>query len=561
MNLAQVFLPLQCSLSPILDVSQADWGALNTSVSGRLHVATPVESPCFSMYTSADELACAKAQANYTSPHFRMDTYSASMYVEFETCMSTDSGCLFDTLAKDTLKSCGSCDLGEISPYYIDVRTASDVQAAFAFAERTRVPLSIKNTGHDLMGRARRRDSLGIWTHNLQSMTYDPQFVPETCGSSATYRIVTIGAGVTFERVYQFAEDHDAMFVGGYAQTVGASGGYLMGGGHSILSPTLGLAVDRVVEIKIVTPDGELRTANACQHPDLFWALRGGGGGTFGVVLESTHIVEQRIPLQVIDMQFIPTAENLPEYFEILVNHSVRWADEGWGGHVNMMPAGILHVNPRLSLEEAKESMAPLAAFAVAQNGSARIETASSWQDFFTRWVVGAQQKVGKSAVLGSRLIPKALFESNAGRAQLVAHLLKQTKERGMPYIVVGTPIAFNAIPDSTSVTPAWRNSLWHLVAPAGWSRTSDTTHIRGVLNSVHAFVRAELTALAPDSGAYLNEGDIYESDYQVSYWGPNYPRLLEVKHKYDPSGLLDCWRCVGWTNPAHFPCFPAVAP
>ena len=53
------------------------------------------------------------------------------------------------------------------------------------------------------------------------------------------------------------------------------------------------------LQYKIVTPDGEIRTANACQNEDLFWALRGGGGGTFGVMLESTQKVEPRLNLQV----------------------------------------------------------------------------------------------------------------------------------------------------------------------------------------------------------------------------------------------------------------------
>lgn len=53
------------------------------------------------------------------------------------------------------------------------------------------------------------------------------------------------------------------------------------------------------VEIKVVTPDGQLRIANQCQNSDLFWALRGGGGGTFGVVLEATSIVEEQMALQV----------------------------------------------------------------------------------------------------------------------------------------------------------------------------------------------------------------------------------------------------------------------
>ncbi|KAJ7304827.1 FAD-binding domain-containing protein [Mycena albidolilacea] len=554
------------SSTPILNVSPAQWKALNVSVGGRLHAGTPFALPCFSKYNnisvSADEAECSAIQANYTSSTFRVERFSANMNNQYETCMSTHSACLLDTAnPRDPLATDGiSCNQGEISPYYIDVRGPSDIQAAFEFSKGTGVPLSIKNTGHDYMGRSRRINSLGMWTHNLQTMGYDPRFVPELCTSS--HRAITVGAGVTFEQVYKFADDNDSMFIGGYAQTIGASGGWMMGGGHSVLTPSFGLGVDRVLEIKIVTPDGQLRTANACQNADLFWALRGGGGGTFGVVIESTHLVEQRIPIQVINMTFTPTDtnSNLQEYFEVLVNNSAHWGEEGWGGHVNHAPPGLIYVNPRLSLAEAGASMAQLSAFARANNGTAIIETLPSWFPFFTKFIVEVEAAVGIPATLGSRLIPKALFESEAGRSQLVVHLLKQTIELGLPYIPVTTPIAFNYTPGATSVTPAWRTALWHLSGKANWSYNSSTADIRAALSTIHDFAHEDLTALAPDSGAYMNEADVYESDHEYTYWGVNYERLLAVKTKYDPRGLLDCWRCVGWKGAAQFPCYPDLS-
>ena len=133
--------------------------------------------------------------------------------------------------------------------------------------------------------------------------------------------------------MYKFADEHNVTVVGGYHPTVGARGGYLMvlhsdfpllaslthfkGAGYSVLTPTLGLGVDRAVrytcfstliclqrvsyqlQFKIVTPDGVYRTANEYQNADLFWALRGGGGGTFGVVLESTILATPQLTLQV----------------------------------------------------------------------------------------------------------------------------------------------------------------------------------------------------------------------------------------------------------------------
>ena len=79
------------------------------------------------------------------------------------------------------------------------------------------------------------------------------------------------------------------LVVGGNALSVGAAGGYVMGGGHSVNSPMYGLVVDNVLEFDIVIANGTLLTANACTNSDLFWALRGGGGGTFGVVTRVVH--------------------------------------------------------------------------------------------------------------------------------------------------------------------------------------------------------------------------------------------------------------------------------
>ncbi|KAJ6484528.1 hypothetical protein DFH09DRAFT_1211300 [Mycena vulgaris] len=548
------------SSTQLQDVSPQQWRALNATVGGRLRSAAPFALPCFSLYNNhsvpTDAGECSAIQANYSSPTFRLESFSANMNVEYETCLSTGSRCLLDsTNPRNPLATEGiSCDQGEIPPYYIDIQVPGDIQAAFKFSKETSVPLSIKNTGHDYMGRSRRRDSLGLWTHNLQTMVYKPQFAPDRC--SSTHRAVTIGAGVTLEQVYKFADNNDAMFIGGYAQTIGASGGWMMGGGHSILSPTFGLGVDRVLEIRIVTPDGELRTANACQNTDLFWALRGGGGGTFGVVIESTHLVEQRIPIQVINMTFTPTSTNLREYYEILVNNSASWGELGWGGHITPAPPGIIYVNPQLSLAQATVSMAQISAFALANNGTATIQTLPSWITFFEDFIARDEKPVGTSIALGTRLMPKALFETASGREALVAQLLSIATTRGMPYIPVGTPIAFNFTPGATSVTPAWRSALWELGSPGTWAYNSSVEDIRTALSGVHAVVE-ELRVLTPDSGTYMNEGDVYETDHEFTYWGDNYPRLLAIKNKHDPLGLLDCWRCVGWKGPAAFPCYP----
>ena len=83
------------------------------------------------------------------------------------------------------------------------------------------------------------------------------------------------------KRLVAFAHRYNQNIVAGNSNTVSV-GGYIAGGGHGIYSGRYGLAADNVLELEMVTPTGEVVTANECQNPDIFWAVRGGGGGTFG---------------------------------------------------------------------------------------------------------------------------------------------------------------------------------------------------------------------------------------------------------------------------------------
>ncbi|EGD97754.1 hypothetical protein TESG_08506 [Trichophyton tonsurans CBS 112818] len=100
---------------------------------------------------------------------------------------------------------------------------------------------------------------------------------------------VTASAGVMNWNLYAQASQRGYIALGGDCPTVGVVGGFLQGGDiPDFLSINKGLGVDNVLEFDVVTADGELVKANRYQNPDLFWALRGGGGGTFGVVTRAT---------------------------------------------------------------------------------------------------------------------------------------------------------------------------------------------------------------------------------------------------------------------------------
>ncbi|KAI0938398.1 hypothetical protein AcW1_001860 [Taiwanofungus camphoratus] len=537
------------------DTSPSDvWSqlmVLNNTVGGRLNTAVPWELPCFSTYNGTsvtpNETECATIQEYYTVPTFRVTNFGAYMMPQWETCQSDAAyhGCLLDSsdpsdaLAYDSV----NCRLGNVPPYYIDVRSPSDVQAALDFSLATGVRLSVKNKGHDYKGRSSGKNTLALWVTNLNSIAHNATFRPEGC--SSTYDAITIGGGALLEDVYEFVDSINRTFIGGYHQTIGTGGGWFLGGGHSILTPVYGLGVDRVVQVKVVTPDGEYRVANECQNSDLFWALRGGGGSAFGVVIESSHRLEPQLTLQAASISFTSNSSsgNLAEWYSLMVNSTYEWGTQGWGGHI--VGPTLIYVNPLLSNAEANASMQAATDFALSQGGTAVVEELPSWYAFFQKYVTLAQAAVGPELTLGTRLITTSLFQTDEGRATL-SNTIKDVLSFASPYIVTGTPFLYNYVEGSTSVTPAWRDSLWHLSVKGhwNWNSTLEERTEQYQLVTDHAQAFRDIT---PGSGAYFNEGDVYEPDHTYSYWGDNYPLLLLIKQKYDPYGLLDCWQCVGW--------------
>ncbi|KAI0341808.1 FAD-binding domain-containing protein [Trametopsis cervina] len=553
---------------PITAVDVQSLNALNATVGGRLHTAKPVSSPCFSTFdgefVGRDEAACAVVEAGYVDTLYRTSQFGAYVVPQWETCQATSRGCLLNNNDPSDPQAwqTANCSQGSVPPYYVNVTSPSDVAAALRFSRQNQVPLTVKNSGHDYKGRSSLPGALALWTRNIKGLTYHVAFVPTGCGQSTAYHAITIGAGVMWQEAYQFADSHNVTIIGGYHQSVGASGGWLLGGGHSVLSPVFGLGVDRVVQFEVVTADGVLRTANECQNQDLFFALRGGGGNAFGVVMSSTQVVEPRpIPLQVAFVSYdAADVGSQAAWVELMVDKASKWGQEGWGGHI--LPNNLIYVNPLQSLEDAKASMTDAVAFAQAHNGTAVVETLPNWLSFFNKYVLAAEATVGPSAIIGSRLIPTVNFASPSDRTALSKAIVNSFPQ-GPLYIVAATPVLYNGSYGGgrTSVTPAWRDSLWHLTIHGAWDYNAPLSVSEAVYRNMSVDVVGSLRALAPNSGSYFNEGDVYEVDHEQSYWGKNYQELLKVKQKYDPAHLLDCWQCVGWkgTSDENYSCYPHI--
>jgi FAD/FMN-containing dehydrogenase len=164
------------------------------------------------------------------------------------------------------------------------------VAAAVNFAREHRVRLVVKGGGHSYLGTSNAPDSLLIWTRpNMAAVEVLDSFVPQGAPGAATPEpAVSVGAGAIWMDAYNAVTTVAGRYVqGGGCTTVGV-GGLTQGGGFGSFSKGFGTAAANLLEAEVVTADGTVRIVNAFQDPDLFWALKGGGGGTFGVVTRFT---------------------------------------------------------------------------------------------------------------------------------------------------------------------------------------------------------------------------------------------------------------------------------
>jgi FAD/FMN-containing dehydrogenase len=110
--------------------------------------------------------------------------------------------------------------------------------------------------------------------HHLRGIETHDSFRPSRCKATIDGSAVTVGGGMQMWDLYSALGPLNQTVVGGGAKTVSV-GGYVTGGGHSLLSARFGLAADQVLEMEVVTPKGDVVVANECQNKDLFWAMRG----------------------------------------------------------------------------------------------------------------------------------------------------------------------------------------------------------------------------------------------------------------------------------------------
>ena len=490
------------------------------------------------------------------------------------------------------------------SVYAVTAKTTRDVVAAVNFARENRLRLVVKGGGHSYLGNSCAPDSLLIWTKHMDAIQLQEQFIPTGCENTmAAQPAVAVDAGVIWGHAYNEVMTKNGRYVqGGGCLTVGV-GGLIQGGGFGSFSKYYGLAAAALLQAEVVLADGTVQIVNACSHPDLFWALKGGGGGSFGVVTK-----------------FVLRTRELPEFLgaangrikansddaykklieKIMLQYRDKLFNPAWGEQISFHSDRSISVSMLfhgLTKDQAE------AAWHDFINWTKENASAYSWAEPFNlvtipsrhMWDPAILRKFA-SSVIGTDDQPGAPEENiywkgdgeQSGQFILGYHSgwLGQDllKDENIPRLtnaifetsrlwsfsfhfnkgLAGTRPEEKESAANTSINPSVLDAFTLLIladaagpAMAGVAGHEPNLSEAGKAAGKMRAAMEHFKKMVPVKGSYLNETDYFEENWQESFWGSNYKKLLAIKNTYDPDGLFfthhgvgsEAWSADGFTR------------
>jgi FAD/FMN-containing dehydrogenase len=479
------------------------------------------------------------------------------------------------------------------SVYAVAARHVQDVVAAVDFARERNLRLVVKGGGHSYLGTSNAPDSLLIWTRAMNDVVLRPDFVAEGCAAHVSPQpAVTVGAGAIWMHTYNEVTTKGGRYVqGGGCGTVGVAG-LVQGGGFGSYSKAYGTAAAGLLEAEIVTADGKVRIANACTNPDLFWGLKGGGGGSLGVVTRMTLRARELPAYFGVVLATIDAASD--NAFRRLIARFVSFYAESlfnshWGEIVKLHPGNRLEISMEwhgLDQPSAAALWRPFFDWVEASGKDftfkrvplvVGVPARHRWDPAFLKTYapqavlmddrIGAPEEnifwSGNLAEAGHFLhgfeslwLPAALLQVGR-REELVDALIAAgriwTVELHFQKGLAGATAETLADVADTAMNPAVLDAfVLAIIAGEGppaypglKGREPDLALARRHAAQI-AKAMGELKKVAPGGGSYVAESSFFEGDWQKSYWGVNYARLTAIKRKYDPDCLFFCRHGVG---------------
>lgn len=414
--------------------------------------------------------------------------------------------------------------------------TEDDVAECIRFAGTSRVPFALRAGGHSYGGWSTTRGLL-IDTSALASVAVD-----------RTANVATIAAGARLVDVYAALARAGRALAAGSCPTVGLTG-LALGGGVGPLTRAFGLTCDALRSARVVTAEGRARTVDAGHDADLFWALRGGGGGSFAAVTSLSLALRPapRVQTFFFEFPFDRAADVLDAWQAWLPGTDpALWstckllADPAQGAlHVTVSGTWV---GPAAALDA---QLAPLLARTGAPStrnandlsyGDAMLlEAGCSGQDATScrSDALGPtkRQPFAATSSIVATAMPRPAIDAAVSRVRAALDV-PSLVEGGVSFDALGGAVADVRGP----ATPfPYRSALASVQYTATWSSGSTPP------TAFDGYVRGFRAALTRWLGraAYVNYADASIADFGPAYWGPNFARLQQVKKAYDPDQLF----------------------
>ncbi|KAH7191742.1 uncharacterized protein B0J16DRAFT_393718 [Fusarium flagelliforme] len=537
--------------------STTTWKSLNSTLGGHLIKYIPPGAVCYKFHPSYNRKACDTVIEEWSESKFHSSD-PASLHTEWANAGCTPVYENGTSIYGDTTAGKQGCSNGVLPTYVVNATATDHVVAALEFAAEHNIRLAIKNTGHAGNGR--------IWTHNMKSIELREDFnltCPNAEDAPSPRMAATVGAGVQDGEMFEALAAQNALAVGGTSGDVGVVG-WATGGGHGFATGKYGQGADNILEAEIVTPAGKILIANQCQNQDLYWAIRGGGGGTFGVITKLT-LKAYSAPRLVIGGYDIGAKNHTSEdefYRFIADAHALFPAIQDAGIHGYYTVTGPpkaetltfsgSFIGFDISNETYENALEPFKTLLETSNSTLAWSLTkipvSSWQGLLKILPNIGTVSAGHD-MRASRLISRQTVTERTEEFAAVYKKIGPTKEaplNGLPNLSMSGTLTISPKAVNNSLNPSWRNTTVHLITGQSWTDSTNRTQVRNIIHDVTYRKLMLMRELDPVQGAYLNEANAIEPDWQWSFWGPNYARLRDIKEKFDPDGLFWCPQCVG---------------
>ncbi|RYP64882.1 hypothetical protein DL771_008559 [Monosporascus sp. 5C6A] len=362
-----------------------------------------------------------------------------------------------------------------------------------------------------------------------------------------------VAAGVQGADAAHYAFQHGYRVTVGSCPTVGLVGGYTQGGGHSLLSGLYGLAADNVLEWEVVTAEGKLITATPSQNGDMYWALSGGGGGTYGVVLSMTTRLFEDGLIGGASFYFSSVLTGSEDRFweavSVFHSHITNLVDDGGAVLAYSISKDTLVLNtltaPNRTADEVTTLLSPLTTD-LANTGldleKISLVTTSSptYYDYYSSSLEPFIAASPMSPVVGGHFFSRENLASNISSVSRGLRSITSTGNFSLTCVALNvnksnivSPVADNA------VHPAWRTTCLTCMVGSVWTWGQPWDLVLEHQQELIHSVMPTLETITLSSAAYLNEANFAQDDWQQSFYGENYSRLREIKSKYDPDSLF----------------------